>query len=55
MKNRLEQKVTKFTFQLFPILALDGVGDLVGFLDGVGGDGGEVLFDIPRAARIRVS
>jgi hypothetical protein len=30
--------------------AVDGVGDLIGLLDRVGGDGGKILLDIPWTA-----
>ena len=51
----LEQEVAKLPFQLWPGLAVDGIGDLEGFLQRVGGDAGEVLLDIPGAAGFRVA
>ena len=50
VKDGLEQEITKLTFELVPCLTLNRVGDLIGLLDGIGGDGGESLFDIPRTA-----
>ena len=38
-----------------PVLALDRVGDLVGFLDRVGGDGREGLLDVPGAAALGIA
>src|SRR3546814_3479179 len=37
------------------VVAVDRVGDLVGLLDRVRGDGGEGLFDVPRAAVLAVA
>ena len=54
MEDDLEQQVAEFLEQVFPVARADGLGDLVGLLDGVGGDGGEALFPIPRAAGLRV-
>jgi hypothetical protein len=53
--DHLEEQIAQFALQLGPGLALDGVGDLVGFLQRVGGDGGEVLLDVPGAAGFRVA
>ena len=55
VKDRLEQQIAQLALQLGPILPLDRVGDLVGFLDRVGGDGGEALFHVPWAAGDRVA
>ncbi len=55
MKNHLEQQVAQFLLQVAQIVALDGIGHLVGFLDGVGRDGIEGLFLVPRAAGFRIA
>ena len=55
MEDHLEQEVTQFIAQFLIILTLDRVSDLIGFLDGVGRDATEILFDIPRAAALRVA
>jgi hypothetical protein len=55
MVDGLEQQVAQFAFQFGPCLTLDGVGYLIGLFDGVGRDGGEVLFQIPRTARGRIA
>lgn len=55
MERHLEQEVAKLLFQRRHIFARDRVGDFVGFLDGVGGDAGEVLLDVPRAAGFGVA
>ena len=51
----LQQEIAELAGQCRPVFALDGVGDLVGLLDRVGGDGGEGLLDVPRAAPLRVA
>ncbi len=51
----LEQQIAQLLLQLAHLAALDGVGDLVGFFDGVGGDAGEGLLDVPGAAALRVA
>ena len=53
--DRLQQKIPQLALQLVPGLALDRVGDLVGLLDRVGRDGGEILFDVPGAAGLGVA
>ena len=50
MKHHLQQKVAEFVPEIVEIAARDGIGDLIGLLDGVGGDGREILFQIPRTA-----
>ena len=51
----LKQQIAEFFAEIVHIIAVDGVGDFVGFLDGVGRDGFEVLFQIPRTAAIRIT
>ena len=48
----LEQQVAELALEPVPVLARDRVGDLVGLLDRVGGDRGEGLLDVPRAAAL---
>ena len=50
VKHHLKQQVTELVLEMREILALDGVGHLVGFLDGVGGDAREGLLAVPWAA-----
>ena len=40
----------KLVAQIVEIAARNGVGDLVGFLDRIGGDGREILLQVPRTA-----
>ncbi len=47
--DRLQQQIAEFLAQIGEILALDSVGDLVGFLDGVVADGRKILLQIPGA------
>jgi len=49
----LQQQIAQLLLECAHVAPLDGVGDLVGFLDGVGGDGLEILLQVPRAARPR--
>ena len=50
VKYHLEQKIAELVFEMRKIPALDGIGDLVGFLDRVGRDARKGLLAIPRAA-----
>ena len=51
----LQQQVAEFLLERRHVVALDGVGDLVGFLDRVRRDGPEGLVDVPRAAVLAVA
>ena len=53
--DRLQQQIAQFALQLGPVLPLDRVGHFIGFLDGVGRDGLECLFDIPGTTVFRVT
>jgi hypothetical protein len=55
MKHHLQQQIAEFVPQIVQIAARDGVGNLIGFLDGVGRDARKILFEIPRAAGARGS
>ena len=55
MENHLEQEIAKLVPERRHVLALDGVGHLIGFLDRIGGDGGEVLLQVPRAAALGIA
>ncbi len=50
MEHHLQQEIAEFVTQVIEIAARDGVDDFVGFLDGVGSNGREILFEIPGAA-----
>ena len=50
VKDHLQQQVAQFARQFGPGLPVYGIRDLVRFLDRVGRDGCEILFDIPGAA-----
>src|SRR5262249_45135388 len=45
----LQQQVPELVAQVVEVAARNSVGDLIGLLDGVGGDGCEVLRQVPRA------
>ena len=55
VEHRLEEQITQLAFQVVPGFAFDGIGDFMGFFDGIGRDGGEGLFDVPGAAGVRVA
>jgi hypothetical protein len=55
MEHDLQQQVAQLVSQFAHVAVLDRVGDLVRLLDGVGRDGGEVLFTVPGTAAIRVA
>ncbi len=55
MEGDLKQQIAKFLAQRRHIAVLDRVGNLVGFLDRVGGNGGESLLDIPGTSVLGVS
>lgn len=55
VEDGLEQQVAELGLQLVHIAALDGVGDLIGLLQRIGGDGGEGLLNVPRTAADRVA
>ena len=50
VEHDLQQQVAELVLQVIEIAAADRVGDLVGFLDGVGRDGREILLQVPRTA-----
>ena len=51
----LEQEIAELILEPADVLARDRVGDLVSFLDGVGGDRCEALLHVPRATRNRIA
>jgi hypothetical protein len=55
MEHHLEQEIAELVLQRGHVVALDGLGHLVGFLDGVGRDGAEALLDVPGAAARRIA
>ena len=46
----LQQEIAEFVAEIVEIAARDGIGDLIGFLDGVGRDRRKILFEVPGAA-----
>ena len=51
----LQQQIAQLSFQIRHISARNGIGDLIGLFDRIGGNGAETLLNIPRAARVRVA
>ncbi len=49
MKHHLQQEIAEFVAQIVEIAARDRLGNFIGLLDGVGCDGREILFEVPRA------
>ena len=50
MKHHLQQQIAEFLLQVLEIAPCDCLRNLIGLLDGVGGDGREGLLQIPRAS-----
>ena len=48
--HHLQQEIAEFLAEIVEIAARDGVGDLIGFLDGVGRDRRKILLEVPGAA-----
>ncbi len=46
----LQQQVAKLVLEVGEVAARDGVGHLIGFLERIGRDGAEGLFEVPRTA-----
>ena len=53
VKDDLQEKVAEFLAEFLAVARRNGLGDLEGFLDRIGSYGREILFEIPRAARLR--
>ncbi len=49
MKHHLQQEIAELVAQIVEIAARDRLGNFMGLLDGVGRDGREILFEVPRA------
>jgi hypothetical protein len=50
MIDYLQQEIAEFIPEIVEIAARDGVGHLIGFLDGVGRDGRKILLEVPWTA-----
>ena len=50
VEHDLQQQIAQLLAERRRVAGLGGLGDLVGFLDRVGRDGGEALPDVPRAS-----
>ena len=55
MEHDLELEIAEFIGERIHIVASDSVGDLISFLDRVGGDRRETLLAVPFAAAHRVA
>ncbi len=55
VEDHLEEEVAQLVAQVGQVAPLDGVGHFIGLFDGVGGDGGEGLLQVPGAAVLRVA
>ncbi len=55
VEDHLQQEIAQFLAKCVAVAALDGVGYLVGFLNGVGRNRAEILLDVPRAALGRMA
>ena len=54
VEDDLQQQIAQFVLQLGHVAVGDRLGDFIGLFDGVGRNGRECLFHIPRAAAIRI-
>ena len=50
VEHHLQQQIAQLVLEVDHVATIDGIGDFVGFLDGVRGDGRECLPGVPRAA-----
>ena len=50
VKHHLQQEIAEFAAEIVEVAARDGLGDFIGFLDGVRRNRREILFEVPRAA-----
>ncbi len=53
VEDDLEEEIAELVLEVGKVFARNGVGDLVGFLDGVRRDGRKILRQVPRAAAPR--
>lgn len=53
--NDLQQKIAQLFLERRKVVALDGVGYLVGLFDGIRRDGAEGLVDVPRTAVLAIA
>ncbi|MCY1242164.1 hypothetical protein D9M72_551090 [compost metagenome] len=54
MEHHLQQQIAEFVAEVVHVAALDGIGNLIGFLDRVGFDRLEGLDDVPGATGFRL-
>lgn len=55
VEDDIEQQITEFLADVCTVITLDRVDQLVGFIEGVGGDGLAGLAYIPGTATLRVA
>ena len=55
VEDHLEQQIAELVLEIGHVVARDGVGDLIGFLDRVGRDRREGLDGIPFAAAVGIA
>ena len=55
MEDHLQEEIAELVLERLGLAALGRLGDLVGFLDGVGRDGGEALLEVPGTAVLGVA
>ena len=55
VEHHLQQQVAELVAEIVEVAAVDRIGNLVGFLDGVRGNGREVLLQVPWATSLRVA
>ena len=55
MKDNLQEKVAEFCFQIKHVVAIDRIGNLVRFLDGIRSDRCKILVTVPFATCLGVA
>ena len=55
MEHNLQEEIAELVLERLGLAALRGLGNFVGFLDGVGRDGGEALLEIPGTAVLGIA
>ncbi len=53
VKDHLQQQIAEFVAEVGEVVARDGVGHLIGFLDRVGRNGRKGLLEVPRTTADR--
>ncbi len=55
VEHDLQEQIAELVLERLGLAALGGLGDFVGFLDGVGRDGGETLLEVPGTSALGIA